>query len=264
MLPQGTLKDRVAIITGGGTGIGRGIAEELARLGARVVLAGRRQETIAAAARAIEDGGGQALAVSGDVRDPAAVDGIVSAAVERFGGVDILINNAAGNFLAPAEKLSPNGWNAVVGIVLNGSFYCARAAGLRMIEQGRGGAILNNVVSYAWTGGPGTVHSAAAKAGVLAMTRTLAVEWAPYGIRVNAIAPGPVQTENAARNLWPTPEEEERLRKRVPLGRFGTVQEIAQAASYLVSDYAGYITGDVLTIDGGEWLGKGMFEYRKV
>src|SRR2546423_247906 len=151
MLPQGTLKDRVAIITGGGTGIGRGIAEEFARLGARVVLAGRRQETI----------------------------------------------------------------------------------------------------------------DAAAKAGVLAMTRTLAVEWAPYGIRVNALAPGPVQTENAARNLWPTPEEEERLRKRVPLGRFGTVQEIAQAASYLVSDYAGYVTGEVLTIDGGEWLGKGMFEYRK-
>jgi NAD(P)-dependent dehydrogenase (short-subunit alcohol dehydrogenase family) len=197
------------------------------------------------------------------VRDPAAVDGIVAAAVERFGGVDILINNAAGNFRAPAEKLSPNGWNAVVGIVLNGSFYCARAAGLRMIEQGRGGAILNNVVADAWTGGPGTVHSAAAKAGVLAMTRTLAVEWAPYGIRVNAIAPGPVETENAARNLWPTSEEEERLRKRVPLGRFGTVQEIAQAASYLVSDYAGYVTGEVLTIDGGEWLGKGMFEYRK-
>src|SRR3954467_3987725 len=201
MLPPGTLKDRVAIITGGGTGIGRGIAEEFARLGARVVLAGRTQETIDAAAHAIEDGGGQALAVSGDVRDPAAVDGIVSAAGERFGGVDILINNAAGNFLAPAEKLSPNGWNAVVGIVLNGSFYCAHAAGLRMIEQGRGGAILNNVVSYAWTGGPGTVHSAAAKAGVLAMTRTLAVEWATHGIRVNAISPGPVDTAETRERL---------------------------------------------------------------
>src|SRR3989440_5096017 len=225
MLPQGTLKDRVAIITGGGTGIGRGIAEEFARLGARVVLAGRKQETIDAAAHAIEDGGGQAFAVSGDVRDPAAVEAIVSAAVERFGGVDILINNAAGNFLAPAEKLSPNGWNAVVGIVLNGSFYCAHAAGLRMIEQGRGGAILNNVVSYAWTGGPGTVHSAAAKAGVLAMTRTPAVEWAPYGIRGHALAPRPGPAGDSAPHLWPTPEEEERLRKRVPLGRFGTVQE---------------------------------------
>src|SRR5207237_10589749 len=137
MLPQGTLKDRVAIITGGGTGLGRGIAEEFARLGARVVLTGRTQETIDVAAHAIEEAGGQALAVRGDVRDPAAVDGIVSAAVERFGGVHILINNAAGNFLAPAEKLSPNGWNAAGGIVLNGSCYCARAPRLRMNEHRR-------------------------------------------------------------------------------------------------------------------------------
>src|SRR5437763_17086675 len=231
MLPQGTLKDRVAIITGGGTGIGRGIAEEFARLGARVALAGRTQETIDAAAHAIEEAGGQALAVRGDVRDAAAVDGIVSAAVERFGGVDILINNAAGNFLAPAEKLSPNGWNAVVGIVLNGSFYCARAAGLRMIEQGRGGAIVNNVVSYAWTGGPGTVHSAAAKAGVLSLTRTLAVEWAGHGIRVNALAPGPVDTPQTRERLCPADEVRRKLLAKIPARRFGREEEVANPSA---------------------------------
>ena len=258
------LRGKRAVITGGSVGIGLAVAHALAAEGVDVAIVARdgaraeREASEIAASHRVK-----ALGIAADVSKAGDVERSCARVAAAFDGVDILINNAAGNFLAPAEKLSPNGWNAVVGIVLNGSFYCARAAGLRMIEQGRGGAILNNVVSYAWTGGPGTVHSAAAKAGVLAMTRTLAVEWAPYGIRVNAIAPGPVQTENAARNLWPTPEEEERLRKRVPLGRFGTVQEIAQAASYLVSDYAGYVTGEVLTIDGGEWLGKGMFEYRK-
>ena len=260
MLPEGSLAGRVALVTGGGTGLGRATALELARLGASVAVAARRREPLEETVELM--GGG--LAVRCDVREPDAVAAAFDAAERELGPVTTLVNNAAGNFLVRAEDLSPNGWRAVVGIVLDGTFYCSRELGRRVIARGGDRAqIVNVVATYAWTGGPGTVHSAAAKAGVLAMTRTLAVEWARYGIRVNAIAPGPVQTENAARNLWPTPEEEERLRKSVPLGRFGTVQEIAQAASYLVSDYAGYITGEVLTIDGGEWLGKGMFEYRK-
>lgn len=169
------------------------------------------------------------------------------------------MNNAAGNFICPAEKLSVNGWNSVVNIVLNGTFYCSRAAGLRMIESGRGGTILNIVATYAWTGGPGTIHSAAAKAGVVCMTRTLAVEWARHKIRVNAIAPGPVETEGAGSRLWASPDVREAMLRSVPRGRIGRADEIAQAAAYLVSDFADFINGEVLVIDGGQWLGKGMF-----
>jgi NAD(P)-dependent dehydrogenase (short-subunit alcohol dehydrogenase family) len=168
-------------------------------------------------------------------------------------------SSRAGNFICPAEKLSPNGWNAVVNIVLNGSFYCSRAAGLRMIESGRGGSILNIVATYAWTGGPGTIHSACAKAGVVCMTRTLAVEWARYKIRVNAIAPGPVETEGAGSKLWATPEVREAMLKTIPRGRIGSAEEIARASAYLVSDFADFVTGEVLVMDGGQWLGKGMF-----
>src|SRR5215472_4209993 len=200
MLPANSLRNRVAIITGGGTGIGFAIASEFARLGARVVLASRSEEHIEPAARELQQRGFEAVAVQTDVRVPEQVDHLVGETLLRFGAINILVNNAAGNFICPAEKLSVNGWNAVVNIVLNGSFYCSRAAGLHMIENG-GSKILNIVAVYAWTGGPDTVHSASAKAGVVAMTRTLAVEWAPYKIRVNAIAPGPVETEGAGSHL---------------------------------------------------------------
>ncbi|MDQ0191027.1 SDR family oxidoreductase [Alicyclobacillus cycloheptanicus] len=257
MLPKGTLSGRTAVVTGGGSGIGFGIASELARLGATVVLAGRKQERLEAAAQEIQTAGGQALAVPTDIRDPEQVDHLMNTAVEQTGRLDILVNNAAGNFIVDSDKLSVNGWNSVVNTVLNGTFYCTRAAGLKMIELGNGGRMLSVVASYAWTGGPRTVHSVAAKAGVIAMTKTLGVEWAHYGIRVNAICPGPTDTEGA-RPLWADPEEEKRLKAKIPVGRFGTVQEMAQAASYLLSPYADFVNGEVFVIDGGEWLGKGL------
>ena len=197
MLAEGTFEGKVALVTGGGSGLGRAFALEFARLGAGVVVAGRRPEPLDETVGLIEGQGGKALGQPTDVRDPEQVDALVAAAVERFGRVDVLVNNAAGNFVVKAEELSPNGWRAVVAIVLDGGFLCSRAAGRQMIEQGDGGAILSVIASYAWTGGPGTIHSAAAKAGIVAMTRTLAVEWAPHRIRANCICPGPADTEGA-------------------------------------------------------------------
>jgi NAD(P)-dependent dehydrogenase (short-subunit alcohol dehydrogenase family) len=254
MLPEGTFDGKLAIVTGGGSGLGRAMAIELARLGAPVVVAGRRQEALDETVRLITERGGQALAQPTDVREPEAVDALVAAAVDGFGRVDALVNNAAGNFVVKAEDLSPNGWRAVVGIVLDGTFLCSRAAGRRMIEQGEGGAILSVIASYAWTGGPGTVHSAAAKAGVQALTKTLAVEWAEHGIRANCICPGPTDTEGAGQALWPTGEDRARVAATVPLGRLASPEEVAVWAAALCSPYAGYITGETLTIDGGHWL----------
>ncbi|MDI3257438.1 MAG: 2,4-dienoyl-CoA reductase [Kyrpidia sp.] len=263
MLNPGTLKNRVAIVTGGSSGLGKAMAHEFARLGAHVVITGRNEERLNAAAQDLlsRTPGARVLAVPGDVRNPEQVDRLVSETKQAFGQIDILVNNAAGNFVCPAEQLTINGWNAVVNIVLNGTFYCSRAVGKEMITAGRGGNILNIVATYAWTGGPGTVHSAAAKAGVVAMTRTLAVEWARYGIRVNAMAPGPIDHTGAAEKLWPTASIEERLKREIPLGRFGQPEEVARLASFIVSDYAGFMTGEVVTLDGGEWLNKGFLKH---
>ena len=258
MLAPGTMAGQVAIVTGGGTGIGLGIAREFGRLGAQVVLASRSREHLDAGVAELRDAGVEAFAEVVDVREPADVDRMVHATLECSGRIDVLVNNAAGNFIVDAEKLSVNGFNAVVGIVLHGTFHCTRAVGLEMIASGRGGRILNLVAAYAWTGGPKTLHSAVAKAGVVAMTRTLAVEWAGYGIRVNALCPGPVDTEMTRRQLWDVPEVRQAVLRDIPTGRFGTVEEVAQAASYLVSPYADFINGEVLVIDGGEWLGKGF------
>jgi hypothetical protein len=254
MLPEGTLDGKAAIVTGGGSGIGRGLALELARLGAAVTVAGRRPEPLAETTALIESAGGRALAHPTDVREPDQVDELVNATTAAFGRVDVLVNNAAGNFVVKAEDLSPNGWRAVVSIVLDGGFLCSRAAGRRMIEQGEGGAILSVIASYAWTGGPGTVHSAAAKAGILAMTRTLAVEWAEHRVRANCICPGPTDTEGAGGALWPTEEDRARVEATVPLGRLATTEEVARWGAALCTPFADYITGETLTIDGGHWL----------
>ena len=254
MLAEGTFAGKVALVTGGGSGLGRAFALEFARLGAGVVVAGRRPEPLEETVGLVSAQDGAALAQPTDVREPEQVEALVAAAVERFGRVDVLVNNAAGNFVVRAEDLSPNGWRAVVGIVLDGGFLCSRAAGRQMIEQGEGGAILSVIATYAWTGGPGTIHSAAAKAGIVAMTRTLAVEWAPHGIRANCICPGPADTEGAGAALWPTEEDRRRVAASVPAGRLATPEEVAWWAAALCSPFAGYITGETLTIDGGHWL----------
>src|SRR5690606_2822672 len=217
-------------------------------------------EHLASGRTALEARGIEVATVPVDIRQPDQVDAMVARAIERFGRVDILVNNAAGNFICRAEDLSPNGWNAVIGIVLNGSFYASRAVGRHMIARGGGGAIVSILANYAWTGSAGTIHSASAKAGVLAMTQTLAVEWAPHGIRVNAVAPGPIESSGAARQLWNTPESVDAITKGVPLGRWGRPLEIADAVAFLASPQSGYITGDVLTVDGGQWL-KGGYSF---
>jgi NAD(P)-dependent dehydrogenase (short-subunit alcohol dehydrogenase family) len=186
---------------------------------------------------------------------------MIAHAVKTFGRVDILVNNAAGNFVCRAEELSPNGWNAVIDIVLNGSFYCARAFGRHLIAHRREGAIVSVLANYVWTGSPGTIHSAAAKAGVMSMTQTLGVEWAPHRIRVNAVAPGPIESPGAARQLWNSPEAVDRITRQVPLGRWGKPSEIADAVAFLASPLAGFITGETLTVDGGAWMGKGSYGF---
>jgi NAD(P)-dependent dehydrogenase (short-subunit alcohol dehydrogenase family) len=257
MLPEGSLVGRVALITGGGSGLGRAMALEVSRLGARVAVLGRRREPLDETVSLLP---GEGFAVQADVREPDAIAAAFDAAEEALGPLTTLVNNAAGNFLVRAEDLSPNGWRAVVGIVLDGTFFCSRELGRRVAERGGDNAqIVNIVATYAWTGGPGTVHSAAAKAGVVTLTRTLAVEWARHGIRVNAIAPGPIDTEETRSRLWPTEEMREYVLRRIPLHRFGSEEDVANACAYLVSDFAGYVTGDVLTLDGGAWLEEGMF-----
>jgi NAD(P)-dependent dehydrogenase (short-subunit alcohol dehydrogenase family) len=257
MLPEKTFDGRVGIVTGGGTGIGFGIAKALAKLGATVVLASRSEEHLTPAVEQLRSENGRESAAAFhvlDVRDAEAVEAMAAKVESEHGRIDFLVNNAAGNFIAPADQLTTNGWNTVINIVLNGTFYCTSAVGKRMIAAKNGGTILNIIANYAWTGAPGVIHSASAKAGVLAMTQTLAVEWARHKIRVNAMAPGPVHTEGASKRLFPDPMIEEGIRRTIPLRRFAQLDEIANAASYLLSDYAGYVTGEAFVIDGGQWL----------
>jgi len=262
MFQSDLLKGRTIFITGGGTGLGKSMALRFAQLGANIFLMGRRPEPLAQTVKEIAAHGARGAYFAGDIRDFAAVENAIATAFGEFGGVDTLVNNAAGNFIARTEKLSPNAFQAVVGIVLQGTFHCTLALGRRWIEAKQPGNVLNIVTTYAAanSGSGFVVPSACAKAGVLAMTRSLAVEWASRRIRLNAIAPGPFPTEGAFSRLLPSPELEQRAREQHPMKRFGRHEELANLAVYLLSEAAEYVNGECVVIDGGLWLrGAGEF-----
>ncbi|MBD0370595.1 MAG: SDR family oxidoreductase [Pyrinomonadaceae bacterium] len=253
---DGLLRGRVALVTGGGTGITGGVARALAESGARVCLVSRRMEHLEPAAERIRAGGGEALAVAADVRNMEEVERAVAACVEKFGKLDIVVNGAAGNFLCPAEELSPNGFGTVVDIDLKGTFNVSRAA-FAELKKNRG-QILNISATLHYGGTPLQLHVSAAKAGVDALTRNLAVEWGRYGIRVNGIAPGPIEDTEGMKRLVP-PDVKDRLKKHIPLRRFGLIRDIEQAAVFLCSDAASFINGAMLVVDGGHWLATSRF-----
>ena len=250
------MKQETVIVTGGSSGMGKFMAKRFADEGANVVITGRDEERLANAKNELEETStGKILTVKMDVRNTDDVDRMVKETVDEFGTIDHLVNNAAGNFIVKAEELSVNGWNAVIYIVLNGTFYCSQAVGKYWIDEKIKGSILNMVATYAWDAGAGVVHNAAAKAGVLSMTRTLAVEWGSrYGIRVNAIAPGPIERTGGMDKLMLSEEMSEQTRQSVPLKRFGKPEEIAGLAYFLLSKDAAYINGEVVAMDGGQWL----------
>ncbi len=255
MLAAGTLEGKRILVTGGGSGLGLAMTSRFLELGARVAITSRSEKRLQSALARLA-AGDACIAHAADVRDPEAVAAMVSDVIAQLGGIDVLVNNAAGNFLAPTEDLSPNAFDAVVRTVLHGTFHATSSVGRHMIESG-GGVILSIVTTYAWTGSAFVVPSAAAKAGVLAMMRSLAVEWAEYGIRTAAIAPGPFPTEGAFSRLVPTADAEDLMRRRIPLHRFGRPAELAELAAFLVSDAAAFITGECVVIDGGEWISSG-------
>ena len=254
MFDKKLLKGKNIVVTGGGTGLGKSMAERFSDLGANLVLTSRREKVINDTAKEFRKRRKKAIPIVCDVRYPDQVESMINQAVDQLGSVDILVNNAAGNFISPTENLSSNAFKTVVDIVLNGTFHCSQAAG-KIMRKNKSGAILNIVTTYAWTGSGYVVPSACAKAGVLAMTRSLAVEWAKYGIRTVAIAPGPFPTKGAWSRLAPPGLGiEKKMKARIPLKRLGEHSELANLASFLVSDMASYINGEVVTIDGGEWL----------
>jgi NAD(P)-dependent dehydrogenase (short-subunit alcohol dehydrogenase family) len=252
---------KTVVVTGGGSGLGRAMALSFALEGAHVCVTGRRQEKLDETVALIQKEGGAAFGLSADVRDAVRVESLMKEIVGRTGRIDVLVNNAAGNFVCPSEELSPNGFKSVVDIVLLGTFYCSRFA-FEPLRENKG-SILNIVASYAWSGEPGAVHSASAKAGVLAMTRTLAAEWGRFGIRANAISPGPIHTEGTDKNLWSIANVEEEVRKRIPLGRLGEPADVARAALWLSSAEASWISGATLTVDGAQWLHGGTLNFRE-
>lgn len=259
---------QVALITGGGSGIGRGIADLLAALGAHVVLASRKLERVEAAAAEIRAAGGKASGIAVDVREPDRVKEMVAAVHAAQGRIDLLVNNAAGNFYAPSESLSPNAWKSVIEIDLNGTFFCSQAVLPVMREQG-GGSIVNISMTLHYRGWPLMAHATAAKAGVDALTRTLALEWAPHRVRVNAVAPGPIPTEGVRKAFTPPPGASGRpdlfameqamdgyARTAIPLQRWGTPADIGNMVAFLASPAGGWITGAIMVVDGGEWLAR--------
>jgi NAD(P)-dependent dehydrogenase (short-subunit alcohol dehydrogenase family) len=259
MLPAGTYDGQVVMITGGGTGLGRGMAVEFARLGAAVAVVSRGEEHRANGVKAVEEVGGRAIGVATDIRDPVAVAAAFDIITGELGPVDVLVNNAAGNFPVAAEDLSYNGWRAVTSIVLDGTFLCSTELARRAMADGRGGVILNIGATYSWTGGPGTAHSAAAKAAITNLTQSLAVEWAPSGIRINCLAPGLFLHGDHSPDMRRTggdavvdPET------TVPAGRTGRLHELGWTATWMCSPYAAYLSGHTLVLDGANWLRRGL------
>ena len=262
MLRDDALKGKTIIITGGGTGLGRAMGTYFLKLGANLVITSRKLDVLEKTAAEMEtETGGKVLATACDVRNYDHVEKMLQRSIAVFGRVDGLLNNAAGNFISPTERLSANAFSAVIDIVLKGSVNCSLALGKYWIAEKIPGTILNIITTYAFTGSAYVVPSACAKGGVLAMTRSLAVEWGRHGIRTNAIAPGPFPTKGAWERLLPGDMAQKfDFKNRVPLKRVGEHQELANLAAFLVSDFSGYINGEVITIDGGEWLqGAGQF-----
>lgn len=249
------LKGHVAFVTGGGTGITGGVARALAEAGAAVALVSRKLDHLEPAAELINKNGGQAIPLACDVRIPEQVEAAIAATVEKFGKLDIVVNGAAGNFLCAAEELSPNGFGTVVDIDLKGTFNVCRAA-IPELKKNQG-QILNISATLHYGGTPMQLHVSAAKAGVDALTRNLAVEWGRHGIRVNGIAPGPIEDTEGMSRLVPEPIKE-KIRRKIPLGRFGRISDIEQSAVFLCSDAANYINGVTLVVDGGQWLNSGL------
>ena len=259
MLKEGSLEGKVIWVTGGGTGLGKSMVKYFVELGARVAISGRREEKLIEAAEEISKH--NVFPVVCDVRESSQVDAALAQIIEHFGTLNGLVNNAAGNFISPTERLSHRAFDIIIDIVLKGSKNCTLSCGKYWIENKIPANVLNIVTTYAWTGSGYVVPSATAKAGVLAMTRSLAVEWAKYGQRHNAIAPGPFPTKGAWDRLFPKEMSDKiNLESRVPLKRVGHHQELANLAAYLMSDFSSYVNGEVITIDGGEWLqGAGQF-----
>jgi NAD(P)-dependent dehydrogenase (short-subunit alcohol dehydrogenase family) len=265
MLREGSLKGKNILITGGGTGLGRAMGEYFLELGANLVITSRKLEVLEETAKEMmSKSGGKVIPVVCDVRDIEQVEAMWAKCIAAFGQIHGVLNNAAGNFISPTERLSANAFNTVLDIVLKGTSQVTLTAGKHWIAEKQPGVFLNIVTTYAWTGSGYVVPSAAAKAGVLALTRSLAVEWAKYGIRSNAIAPGPFPTEGAWSRLLPGDLVKKfDPAKKVPVGRVGVHQELANLSAYLISDFSAYINGDVITIDGGEWL-KGAGEFNNL
>lgn len=254
MYANDTLKGRTALITGGGTGIGLEIATTYARLGASVMLVGRNEGRVQEVARMIVEAGGQADARKADVREYDDVKAAVDATVERFGSLDILVNNAAGNFVCPTADLSPRGWKTVIDIDLNGTFHGCHAAYPHLKSSSHGGSIISIITMLGVTGWPGAAHAAAAKGGILSLSRTLAVEWGDDNIRVNTISPGPIGDTEGVRRMYIESGRGDLEMKKTALGRFGRKEDIANAAVFLASSLGNYVTGENLIVDGGRWL----------
>lgn len=253
-LPAGCFDGHTVIVTGGGTGIGKGIAIEFGRLGANVAIVSRKPEHLAAGVAAVSAAGGRAQSFACDIRDEHAIATMFDQVTDAFGAPGTLVNNAAGNFPVASESLSANGWRAVTDIVMNGTFFCSTEFGRRRMAAGEGGSIINIGASYAWTAAPGFVHSGAAKAGVKAMTETLAIEWAPDGIRVNHVIPGLFPHDDETKFIKATPGRGGNEGANAPAQRTGFVREMGWMVAFLASPWASYVTGATITVDGGNWF----------